>query len=246
MILYAASTCTLIENLTCSHELIRKMQHKLLFSEFKASVESPLFLETIRGSSSGEYPHRAVAIGRIFERTIYDCRQAEREAKERAEREVREAREQAEREAGERADSEARERAEKEAEERAMIEARERAEREAREKEAKERAEKEAGERADREAKERAEKSAKKNVGRGTREKAEQVVSEFRDLEVMSAQAVKTSQGDAVTQSQPHTGASLKPVTEPFIGAWFRSVTLPDEPSQTPSSSSAFAPPKRR
>lgn len=51
------------------------MQHSLLFSQLRSSVGGPSFLETIRGSSSGEHPHRAVAIEQIFERAIHDCRE---------------------------------------------------------------------------------------------------------------------------------------------------------------------------
>src|ERR1700753_762645 len=51
------------------------MQYKLLFSKLRSSVEGPSFLETIRSSSSGEYPHRAVAMEQIFERRIQDRRE---------------------------------------------------------------------------------------------------------------------------------------------------------------------------
>ena len=51
------------------------MQHSLLFSKLRPSVEGPSFLETIRGSASGEHPHRAVAMEQIFEKAIYDCRE---------------------------------------------------------------------------------------------------------------------------------------------------------------------------
>jgi len=51
------------------------MQHSLLFSKLRPSVEGSSFLETIRESSSGEHPHRAVAMEQIFERAIYDCRE---------------------------------------------------------------------------------------------------------------------------------------------------------------------------
>ena len=51
------------------------MQHKLLFSDLRHSAEAASFLETIRDSSSGEYPHRAAAMEQIFERVIRDCRE---------------------------------------------------------------------------------------------------------------------------------------------------------------------------
>lgn len=51
------------------------MQQKLLFSNLKSSAEGASFLETIRDSSSGEYPHRAAAMEHIFERMINDSRE---------------------------------------------------------------------------------------------------------------------------------------------------------------------------
>ena len=52
------------------------MQYKLLFfSALRSSAEGPSFLETIRDSSSGEYPYRAAAMEQIFERRIHECRE---------------------------------------------------------------------------------------------------------------------------------------------------------------------------
>lgn len=65
----------LLSPFTADHEPVRQMQHSLLFSRLRPSVEGPSFLETIRGSASGEHPHRAVAMEQIFEKAIYDCRE---------------------------------------------------------------------------------------------------------------------------------------------------------------------------
>ena len=170
----ATSTCTLT-NLACRHEPIRLVQHQLLFSEFRSCVESASFLEIVRNSSSGEYPHRAMAMRQIFERSILDSRQAEREAKERAEQAKREAIE-AERKAKEQADREAKAEADRKAKEKADREAKEKAEREAKakaEREAKAKAEREAKEKAEREAKVKAEQEAKVKANREAKEKAD-------------------------------------------------------------------------
>lgn len=50
------------------------MEQNLLFSKLRPSIEGPSFLETIRDSASGEYPHRATVMEQIFERTIHDFR----------------------------------------------------------------------------------------------------------------------------------------------------------------------------
>ena len=51
------------------------MQHKLFNSKFKSSVGRSPLLDIIGDSPLGENPHRAVAMGLIFERTVHDCRE---------------------------------------------------------------------------------------------------------------------------------------------------------------------------
>lgn len=52
-----------------------EMQHELFYSKFKPLVGRPPLLDIIRDSPLGENPHRAAAMGLIFERTIHDCRE---------------------------------------------------------------------------------------------------------------------------------------------------------------------------
>jgi len=51
------------------------MQHKLFNSKFKPSVGRTPLLDIIGDSPLGENPHRAVAMGLIFERSVHDCRE---------------------------------------------------------------------------------------------------------------------------------------------------------------------------
>jgi len=51
------------------------MQHKRFHSKFKRSVGRSALLDIIKDSPFGESPHRAVAMGLIFERTVHDCRE---------------------------------------------------------------------------------------------------------------------------------------------------------------------------
>ena len=59
----------------CSHERIRRMQHKLFHSKFRPSVEDSSLLEIIRSSSSGENPHRAASMELVFEKSIREHRE---------------------------------------------------------------------------------------------------------------------------------------------------------------------------
>ena len=52
-----------------------EMQHELFYSKFKPLVGRPPLLDIIRDSPLGESPHRAAAMGLIFERTIHNCRE---------------------------------------------------------------------------------------------------------------------------------------------------------------------------
>lgn len=52
-----------------------EMQHELFHSEFKPSVGRSSLLDVIRDSPLGENPHRAVAMGLMFEKTIHDCQE---------------------------------------------------------------------------------------------------------------------------------------------------------------------------
>ena len=51
------------------------MERELFYSKFKSSVGRRPLLDIIGDSPMGENPHRAVAMGLIFERTIHDCRE---------------------------------------------------------------------------------------------------------------------------------------------------------------------------
>ena len=58
-----------------SHERIREMEHELFQSKLKPLVDDPLLSNIIRSSSSGEYSHRAAAMGLVFERSIQERRE---------------------------------------------------------------------------------------------------------------------------------------------------------------------------
>lgn len=51
------------------------MQHKMLYSTLRPAAEGSSLLEMVKGSSSGENPHRAASMELVFERSIREHRE---------------------------------------------------------------------------------------------------------------------------------------------------------------------------